>query len=1751
MKHKTLRTLLCVILTVCFCLSAIAPVSAAGLFGGDSGAASLWDEWFRGLKERFTEKQPGTEEVIPVTQTGTEGFLRIFHLDCGRIYFSVDQIKDIIDTLAANNYTHLELAFGNGGLRFLLDDMGLNVGGTAYTSNDVKAAILEGNTTFAQNDGHNNDGEGYGDYLTPNTCLTQSDMDTILTYASGKGIGIIPLLNTPGHMNAVVSAIGTLTDKAAGYPVSEMPANSTINIDDANVQAFAKALIQKYVTYFSKKGCTYFNLGADEFANDPSDAKKLGFNTDMKDGFISYVNSIATIIKDANMTPMMFNDGYAWSDATFNSDIIVCYWTTGAVSSEAIAQKGHKVINTNRDWYYVLGSPFGTGANNWCSYAQATNGVNGVPVTTMNDGKTVSSDKLAGAMICLWCDFTNREYTDAEVTNVRTLLETLASNNRTQFGDPREQRTITLTVGQTKEETLATTESLNTTSLNPDIATVTAVQEQIPSYTANKVMASNSLTVGEQYRYLIVNKRATTLKLLTATPAEGEHTNKLKLIEYLADSDELWTLGYARGSNNNSGYTLSRNIDGSQKYLTIGSGSASVSATNNVPSMALSLAYDDTSDYWTITKNSQYLNDYKGNEGLAAGYGTNDAGSRWDIYKVVEGASTTDTKLTFTGVAVGTTSVSIGNYDYTIHVVEESLANAPNLTYYPFISNYAVFETAPSSYPNEGVGNPQTISASANSSIYSEAGVDLANIAWPEGVWAYGNDAAPTKYWKGMLHTTSGDHQVGANIDKSMVGTEFRYVRYWGSTWAVSANGTEWTPVDTTNDELCAYYLQKTDITQEVTTYVKDWGYRTNDYSNYSMKDHKALSFAVVYPSGQMNPAEADIYNDSTLIYWHDTGATHADDTMLIRVGVSDIYEVEKITWTLGTLTDNATPGELNWNKVPIEGGEWYNETVCWPNPNNPNQTELAIRTGDFCGYNQNTYNTAGSALLILIYLKPVVTEGALHVRYVDDDANAEIFNYDINITNTAGEPAGTFLNRLTTNTALPSAPGGFFELADTAYVVNAANVHETFEKNLTGIPSLHGSRYASGLYQYTGAEISTEDNTLLILHYDLDESKLSKSYVVDFGSPITIPALDFMERPEDIESVSVRADTLRYGTVTPAANGQTLTYTLLRPLDATEDIHVEVTFKESTSSTNGGRTQNFIIGIIPATNVYYEETFLTRERTTGDWVHTATAGTVVKNQEKEIIGSHTYVYGYDKNLAENNGVAPSGGSEYRATLTLPNDKKTIYTNDKLTFSFTGTGFDLISSSGSNTGMLVVRLDAANAGTTKTKTYIIDTYFHGDPTILTNGTTIHQTPILRELDLAYDTYTVAIRGALYRSSGAVVQPEPPSTTTQIREFAYADAEAFDLRAFLDECGFADVSVDDVELIYMDENSILNGGTGMTGAVQTSERSSALGINTVQTKAASDITATVSVDGFRVYNPLSNPGTLYEADGEDGAVYKDLRQYVQEGNSSDALTNQVLYVEYNTTLGVADIANYNTSPTGTNGPKHEIYLAPGCGIAFAVPDTFNKDEDILQLSAKIVSGTPQLTVGNTVFNTTTDPLKLNGTEMYFDISECVQTANGKNYFTIQNTSPQSQDSKPVLAVNVLKMRSGTAPAAINAETQNIILAAFAANMASEPVETFQPEVFEVYAPATARRNRTFSISANVSVSNLEKVTITTADGVETELNALNKLSVKWGISSEFYYLKSFRMKQPGDYTYKITAYGTDGSCVSKNVTVTVQ
>ena len=369
-------------------------------------------------------------------------FLRIFHLDCGRKYFTVSEIEGIIDQLAENHFTHIQLAFGNDGLRFLLNDMSVTVNGTEYSSEKVTAAIKNGNSSY-NSDTSAMSGE-----------LSQGDMDAIIAYANGKGIQVIPMFNAPGHMYTVVKAkselgMGNDYKNVETYGQGKSP-NWAIKPTDETAVAFAEALLQKYAAYFASKGSTMFNVGADE----------SGLSSDNYLAYAKMVNAMNKIVKSEGMKTLAYNDGiYHTSyssalkgkgengaDFTFDTDIIICYWTDGAnlATVETLLGKGFEVLNNTNDWYYVLGDfLFQIWAGGQWGYETALKGIKNTPVTRMKDGKDYANSKqLLGSILCVWCDGPSVGYTTGygyKATNqtnqqsVYNLIKAMAEYNPDYF----------------------------------------------------------------------------------------------------------------------------------------------------------------------------------------------------------------------------------------------------------------------------------------------------------------------------------------------------------------------------------------------------------------------------------------------------------------------------------------------------------------------------------------------------------------------------------------------------------------------------------------------------------------------------------------------------------------------------------------------------------------------------------------------------------------------------------------------------------------------------------------------------------------------------------------------------------------------------------------------------------------------------------------------------------------------------------------------------------------------------------------------------------------------------------------------------------------------------------------------------------------------------------------------------------------------------------------------------------------------
>lgn len=307
----------------------------------------------------------------------------------------------------------------------------------------------------------------------------------------------------------------------------------------------------------------------------------------------------------------------------------------------------------------------------------------------------------------------------------------------------------------------------------------------------------------------------------------------------------------------------------------------------------------------------------------------------------------------------------------------------------------------------------------------------------------------------------------------------------------------------------------------------------------------------------------------------------------------------------------------------------------------------------------------------------------------------------------------------------------GEFTLDDNAYIVNLSGANQGFNKEISTVPGVTGV-YLSGMYKYSKAEIS-EDGKTLKLHFNLKNADNQKTYVVDFGLPLVIKASDFeITEFHAISSVSLEKgritteQTGTFGTAIIANDWSKVTYRLNKILTGKATIPLYVTFTD-------GAVKLFNAHIIPASTMYYEEDFVTPTNAgatdNGAWTLDGTR----KSAEQTLseLGSRDR-YGFDS--AYENGLTYSMGSAWKTTV-----NGTTYSKNNgwptITFTFKGTGFDIISLTDNTSGTIIV--EVKNSAGYAVKTMLVNNYY-------SQADGLYQIPVIKAENLSYDEYTVTI-----------------------------------------------------------------------------------------------------------------------------------------------------------------------------------------------------------------------------------------------------------------------------------------------------------------------------------------------------------------------------------------------------------------------
>ena len=560
-----------------------------------------------------------------------------------------------------------------------------------------------------------------------------------------------------------------------------------------------------------------------------------------------------------------------------------------------------------------------------------------------------------------------------------------------------------------------------------------------------------------------------------------------------------------------------------------------------------------------------------------------------------------------------------------------------------------------------------------------------------------------------------------------------------------------------------------------------------------------------------------------------------------------------------------------------------------------------------------------------------------------------------------------------------------------------------------------------------------------------------------------------------------------------------------------------------------GGYQVKKSITFLPATNVLYEENFMTnRGGTTGEWKAEGTnnTATVVNDNENSVYGYADAYKGF---------ATYSNGGALKATLDL-NGGKRAYTTDAVEFSFNGTGFDLISECGTDTGLIIA---AVSKDGNPFKVYIVDTYFCGDnsiggnPIITGDGILDYQVPVIRAMSLDHANYSVRILGYLTDTAGAIVGPASPTPWDGGETGAAGStrgANGIDTNRILREAGLKEFIGCEVETSFMDENSVLNGGTGI--AAKNSQNRT---FGKRDTAAAQR--ANVYLDAFRVYKPLADETKYVE--NEQGLAYAPVYDYVKnsaELTGSEVLQNSMVYVEYDGDTGIANIANYQK-----RGPQNEVYLTNGNYIGFAL-EGYTEGKTVM-ISAKAVAGEPILGYLNStgmVSQGISYDMKM--TEMYYDVTACVQQYGTKHMLVLGNIAEAG--TRSILSVSGIKLADGITPAT---STQIAADIASLVTLAYQPVEepVFTPERFELRYSGRALAGGFTSISVKTS-TDVDHVSVyrLADDGslvpVRENMRPMNSLFTYFGWMDYYAFSLTVRAPRRGmTDTYYIFAYDANG------------
>ena len=418
-------------------------------------------------------------------------------------------------------------------------------------------------------------------------------------------------------------------------------------------------------------------------------------------------------------------------------------------------------------------------------------------------------------------------------------------------------------------------------------------------------------------------------------------------------------------------------------------------------------------------------------------------------------------------------------------------------------------------------------------------------------------------------------------------------------------------------------------------------------------------------------------------------------------------------------------------------------------------------------------------------------------------------------------------------------------------------------------------------------------------------------------------------------------------------------------------------------------------VTVIPATTIYYEDTFVSYEHgygatndsnegTPGKWETVGTANASATQDEDRPGESQIAadldadnIYGYDS--AYTNCDTYSLGSAHKVNL----NKKPSGTDwPSATFTFTGTGFDVISQTSNTTGTIAVTVSDSEGKALHN--WIVDTYY---------GYTAEKAGYKE------NTFTFGNDGKWHLTKSEVVDSAKENGVKKETP-----------------------SVGDTVVVY-EENIVWTPTTGGNAlyqipVIKSPELEYGTYTVTITPRYSTGFDHTGNgnydfyLDAIRVYNPANDGSSdvvvndAYKADGEAYPDFMELRKALLAKddflNVKENVKGAVFIDGFGTDGTISDYKNY--------GPNNEIYLQKGQAVAFVLESDSYGLVNSEHLGIKSPNGgdvavTVSALDASGAAKASKQVATSSATEQYFDISDCITwNADGNSdVIVISNTS----------------------------------------------------------------------------------------------------------------------------------------------------